>query len=435
MTTLWLTAGLFHQMVEENLAGLAGVRQLLAGGDVLSVPHVRRVLAELPGTRLINGYGPTENTTFTCCYAVSDEGGLSPSVPVGCPIANTSAYVLDRHLAPVPLGVAGELFTGGDGLARGYLGRPERTAESFVPDPWGREPGGRLYRTGDLARWRPSGELEFLGRMDTQVKVRGFRVEPGEIEAALLAHPWVREAVVLAEKEGGTGRRLVAYLAGAPGEEPGVSELRDFLRRGLPEFMLPSAFAFLPSLPLTANGKVDRKALAELRRESGAAGEGAEPRTPLEELLAGDLRRGAGTGPGRGGGRLLRAGRPLAGGHALASRVRAAWAWSCRSAASSRRRRWRPWRGRSRGAGAGGDAPPLVAVPRERAAAALLRPAAALVPPPAGAGEPGLQRARRGPLAGAAGGRRAGRRPGRGGAPSRDAAHPVHGGAGGSPSR
>ena len=286
VTTLWLTAGLFHQMVDENLQGLAGVRQLLAGGDVLSVPHAQRVLAELPGTQLINGYGPTENTTFTCCYPVADSASLEPSVPLGRPIANTWVYVLDRNLAPVPVGVIGELYTGGDGLARGYLDRPERTAERFLPDPFGREAGGRLYRTGDLTRWGPTGELKYLGRIDAQVKVRGFRVELGEIEVALSAHPRVRQAVVLAEGESGAGPRLVAYVAGEAGEVP-ETELRGFLRERLPEFMLPAAYVLLSELPLTSNGKVNRKALARLRPERVAATTGEEPRTPAEELLAG----------------------------------------------------------------------------------------------------------------------------------------------------
>ncbi|HKH48265.1 MAG TPA: amino acid adenylation domain-containing protein, partial [Thermoanaerobaculia bacterium] len=294
VTTLWLTAGLFHQMVEENLPGLTGMHQLLAGGDVLSVPHVRRVLEELPGTRLINGYGPTENTTFTCCYPVTGQDGLQGSVPLGGPIANTWVYVLDRHLAPVPAGVAGELLTGGDGLARGYLGRPDRTAERFVPDPFGREAGGRLYRTGDLVRWRPAGTLEFLGRIDTQVKIRGFRVEPGEIEAALLAHSWVREAVVLAQREASGSQRLVAYVVFHRTDPSDPSDRSDpkpvlaaSLHARLPEFMLPAAWVFLPSLPLTANGKVDRRALANLRPERPeVSAADAVPRTAFEERVA-----------------------------------------------------------------------------------------------------------------------------------------------------
>ena len=274
-------------MVEENLQALAGVRQLLTGGDVMSVPHARRVAAELPDMRLLNMYGPTENTTFTCCFPVAGPESLGPSASLGRPIANTWVYVLDRSLAPVPEGVTGELCTSGDGLARGYLGRPERTAERFLPDPFGKEAGGRLYRTGDLVRWRSTGELEYLGRIDSQVKVRGFRVEPGEIEMALAAHPRVRRVVVLAEGRRGADMRLVAYVVGAPGEAPGPSELRGFLRGRLPEFMLPAAYVLLDALPLNANEKVDRKALAKLRPQAAAATAGVEPRTPAEELLAG----------------------------------------------------------------------------------------------------------------------------------------------------
>ena len=220
VTTLWLTTGLFRQMVEENPGALSGVRQLLTGGDVLPVAHARRVLAELPGTRLINGYGPTENTCFTACYTVRAAAELDPSVPVGRPIAHTWVTVLDRDQMPVPPGVAGELCTGGDGLARGYLNHPDRTAERFLPDPEGREAGGRLYRTGDLVRWRRSGDLEFLGRIDAQVKVRGFRVEPGEIETALTAHPRLSGAVVLAQREEAGGHRLVAYVVAAAAPRP-----------------------------------------------------------------------------------------------------------------------------------------------------------------------------------------------------------------------
>jgi amino acid adenylation domain-containing protein/non-ribosomal peptide synthase protein (TIGR01720 family)/FkbM family methyltransferase len=279
VTTLWLTAGLFHLMVDERLQDLAGVRQLLAGGDVLSVPHVARVLAELPACRVINGYGPTENTTFTCCHRVGKE--ISGSVPIGRPIRATYIYIVDRELAPVPVGVAGELLTGGAGLARGYLNRPDLTAERFIPDPYGGEPGERLYRTGDLCRYRLDGSVEFLGRTDHQVKIRGFRIEPGEIEAALVALPGVREAVVLA-LEDRSDRRLVAYVVG----DAAVDTLRQGLRERLPEFMVPAAFVPLAALPLTPNGKVDRKALPTPEWQSTEESYVA-PRTPVEDVLAG----------------------------------------------------------------------------------------------------------------------------------------------------
>jgi amino acid adenylation domain-containing protein len=211
VTSLWLTAGLFHLMAEERLEDLRPLRQLLAGGDVLSVPQVRKVLRELPGCRLINGYGPTENTTFTCCYTIPADW-QGDSVPIGRPIANTQAYLLDGRRQPVPIGVPGELHAGGDGVADGYHQRPELTAEKFIANPFGE---GRLYRTGDRARWLADGRIEFLGRLDHQVKIRGFRIEPGEIEAVLAAHPEVRECLVLAREDQPGDKRLVAYVAPA----------------------------------------------------------------------------------------------------------------------------------------------------------------------------------------------------------------------------
>ncbi len=210
VTILWLTAGLFHLMVDERLGDLTQIRQLLAGGDVLSVSQVKKVLQTLKDGVLINSYGPTENTTFTCCYTVTDANQLDNSVPIGCPIANTQVYVLDAELQPVPIGVKGELYIGGDGLARGYLNRPELTAEKFIPHPFN-NPKARLYKTGDLARYQPDGNLEFLGRLDHQVKIRGFRIELEEIEAVLCVHPGVSEAVVVVREEVGD-KRLVAYV-------------------------------------------------------------------------------------------------------------------------------------------------------------------------------------------------------------------------------
>jgi len=260
VTTLWLTAGLFHLMVDNHLDALRGLRQLLAGGDVLSVPHVQRVFKELPNCRLINGYGPTENTTFTCCYPLNDLSKVNGSVPIGFPISNTSVYVLDCHSNPVPVGVPGELHIGGDGLARGYLNRPELTDERFVRNPFSVN-GDRLYRTGDLVRYKATGEIEFIGRVDNQVKVRGFRIELGEIEAALMQHRGIREAVVVARKDSGD-KHLVGYLVPRNGDLR-TEEVREFLQTRLPEYMVPSVLVTLAALPLSPMGKIDRRALPE----------------------------------------------------------------------------------------------------------------------------------------------------------------------------
>jgi len=285
VTTLWLTASLFNTIVDEAPEALAGVDELLTGGEALSPAHVRRAYASLPAVTLINGYGPTECTTFACCYRIprASADGISP-IPIGRPIANTEAFVLDRGGAPVPVGVPGELYLGGAGLARGYVGQPALTAERFVAHPFDPAPGARLYRTGDLVRWRADGVLEFIGRVDGQVKIRGFRVEPGEIESALAAHPRVREAVVVARESGSGQRALLAYVVPRAGVTLEPEALRDFLKSRLPAFMLPSAYHAIPAVPLTPIGKVDRAALAALEthqtttRHLGA-------RDPLEALL------------------------------------------------------------------------------------------------------------------------------------------------------
>ncbi|HYO12189.1 MAG TPA: non-ribosomal peptide synthase/polyketide synthase [Thermoanaerobaculia bacterium] len=288
VTTLWLTAGLFHQVVEGGVEGLAGVSQLLAGGDVLSPEHVRRALARLPGCTLINGYGPTENTTFTCCHSMRDPAEVEKPVSIGSPVANTRVHLLDRELRPVPVGVPGELFAAGDGLARGYRNRPDLTAERFVPSPFPSYPEGgeRLYRTGDLARWRPSGRIEFLGRADLQVKIRGFRIEPAEIEAALALHPGVADAAVVVRDDLPGGKGLVAYVVPQDGASF-PADLRDFLRARLPEPMVPSFFVPSSGLPLNPNGKVDRRALRQgPGPEEMDRPEHVPPRTPLEKALA-----------------------------------------------------------------------------------------------------------------------------------------------------
>jgi amino acid adenylation domain-containing protein len=282
----------------------ASVRTVNLAGEPLSGALADAVHA-LPGVRrLLNLYGPSEDTTYSTWAEVPASPERTGEPRIGRPVAGTRVYLLDRDGNPVPEGAPGELFLAGAGLARGYLARPALTAERFVPDSFSAVSGGRLYRTGDLARWRAAGmlgsrgELEYLGRVDHQVKVRGFRVEPGEIEAALAHHPAVGEAVVLARDEGERGAILAAFLVRRPGEagketeaELRPAELRRFLLRGLPEHMVPTAFVELPALPLTPNGKVDRRTLARLWLDSiPGTGEprpgSVAPRTPTEELLA-----------------------------------------------------------------------------------------------------------------------------------------------------
>jgi amino acid adenylation domain-containing protein len=275
ITTLWLTAGLFHLMVDQRLDDLIDLRYLLAGGDVLSVPQVQKVLANLPNCQLINGYGPTENTTFTCCYPVTTGGN---SVPIGRPISNTQVYVFDTQQQPVPIGVPGELYVGGDGLARGYLNRPDLTDEKFI-----NHVQGRLYRTGDLVRYLPDGNLEFLGRIDSQVKIRGFRLELGEITAALIQHPRLRAAVVIDREDQPGDKRLVAYVVSD--HPPTDQELVAFLQTKLPDYMIPSAFMAISALPLTVNGKVDRQALPVPEYSRQAALELVTARDDIEQQL------------------------------------------------------------------------------------------------------------------------------------------------------
>jgi amino acid adenylation domain-containing protein len=283
VTTLWLTAGLFHQVVDQRVDVLRPLRQLLAGGDVLSVSHVRRALEALPGVRLANGYGPTEGTTFSCCYRIADEAGLERSVPIGRPIANTRVYVLDQHRQPVPIGVPGELWIAGDGLARGYVERPELTAERFVTQRLADRIEERLYRSGDVVRWLADGTLEFLGRQDTQVKLRGFRVELGEVESTIAQHPRVRDVAVLVRPGPGGDKRLVAYVVADGALAP--RDLRELLRSKLPEYMVPSAFVLLETLPLTANGKVDRARLPDPDEIREPAATVVPPRNEEERQL------------------------------------------------------------------------------------------------------------------------------------------------------
>ncbi|GBO51723.1 long-chain-fatty-acid--CoA ligase [Pseudanabaena sp. lw0831] len=261
VTIIWLTAGLFHLMVDEQLESLRPLQQLLAGGDVLSVNHVQRFREALPNCRLINGYGPTESTTFTCCYTIEDAKNIGSSVPIGRPIANTQVYILNPQLQPMPIGAIGEIYIGGDGLASGYFNRPELTTERFVSNPFSSQSGAKLYKTGDLARYFPDGNIEFLGRIDNQVKIRGFRIELGEVEAVLSQYPTIQKSVVIVREDIPADKRIVAYFVPISGQEPTNTELRSFFKQKLPDYMIPNAFVSLESLPLSPNGKIARKEL------------------------------------------------------------------------------------------------------------------------------------------------------------------------------
>jgi len=283
VTTVVLITGLFPLMVDERLDDLRGLRQLIVGGDAMPAAAARRVLEAIPGLRLINAYGPTEGTVVACAHTATDASEIGRVVPIGRPIANSRIYLLDKELRPVPAGVPGELFIAGDGVARGYHHSENLTAERFLADPFG-EAGATMYRTGDLARHQRDGTIEFLGRVDEQVKVRGFRVEPGEVEAVLGQHPSVRACAVSAPRGPLGDRKLVAHVAADPITS---SDLRAFLRTKLPEFMVPSAFVISDRLPLTANGKVDRDALLSNETEDrGGTTAKTPPGTETERIVA-----------------------------------------------------------------------------------------------------------------------------------------------------
>ncbi|MEM1243166.1 MAG: condensation domain-containing protein, partial [Cyanobacteria bacterium P01_H01_bin.26] len=279
-------------MVDEQLNSLKSVGQLLAGGDVLSKHHLSKALAGLDHTHIINGYGPTESTTFTCCHRItSADVANNLAIPIGTPIDHTQIYVLDVDLQQVPPGLPGELYIGGAGLAQGYLHRPELTAERFIPNPFYdiRQVGSDcfyLYKTGDRVRYSPDGVLEYLGRLDQQVKIRGFRIEPGEIETALAQHPDIQQAIVIVHSDN-VQKRLVAYLQPAHlGEAHTLSSqtLRQFLLSQLPDYMIPAKFIWLLNqVPLTNNGKVDRRLLPEPNWESDNI---VTPQTEIEKTLA-----------------------------------------------------------------------------------------------------------------------------------------------------
>ncbi|MEU3953404.1 non-ribosomal peptide synthase/polyketide synthase, partial [Streptomyces achromogenes] len=285
VTCLWLTAGLFRLLAQEDPGCLRGAREVWTGGEAVPGAVVRRVLDACPGLTVVDGYGPTETTTFATRRVFRSGDPLPAVLPIGRPLDNTRVYVLDASLQPQPPGVPGELYIAGAGLARGYAGRPGATAARYVADPYG-PPGTRMYRTGDLVRWSADGELHFVGRADDQIKIRGFRVEPAEIEARLTAHPAVAEAVVSLYEDAGR-KRLAAHLVPAEGADvPTAAGLRAHLAAGLPDYMLPAAFVTVPELPLTANGKVDRRRLPAPDWAAGAERTHREPRTGTERTLA-----------------------------------------------------------------------------------------------------------------------------------------------------
>jgi amino acid adenylation domain-containing protein len=287
VTTLWLTSGLFNLMVDERLEDLQLLQHLLAGGDALSISHVQKVLQQLPNCKLINGYGPTENTTFTCCYAITAQSPIENSVPIGRPISNTFVYILDRNLQPLPIGVPGELYIGGDGLAVGYLKNSQLTAEKFIPNPFAISSGDRLYKTGDLVRYLADGNIEFLGRKDFQVKIRGFRIELSEIEAIISRHQDIQDVIIVAKDDLLGNKSLIAYVVAKLETEITPSQLRSFLKEKLPDYMIPDVFVVMDKLPLTPNGKVDKNSLPLTEdRRSQLDVDYVIPQTELERLIA-----------------------------------------------------------------------------------------------------------------------------------------------------
>ncbi|MDU9035697.1 amino acid adenylation domain-containing protein [Pseudomonas corrugata] len=286
-TVLFVTTAIFNQYVQLIPEAMAGLRILLCGGERADVASFRRLLGLAPALRLVHCYGPTETTTYATTLEVKTVAEDAQSVPIGGPISNTQVYVLDARQQLAPLGVVGEIYIGGKGVAKGYLNRPDLTAEKFIADPFSDEPGALLYRTGDLGRWLPEGSLECLGRNDDQVKIRGFRIELGEIEARLVTCEGVKDAVVMVRADESGEKRLVAYVVAQPQVALTVAGLREQLSTALAEYMVPGAFVILPAFPLTLNGKVDRKSLPAPHAEDYASEAYEAPQGEIEQTLAG----------------------------------------------------------------------------------------------------------------------------------------------------
>ncbi|MEJ6981955.1 non-ribosomal peptide synthase/polyketide synthase [Pedobacter sp. P351] len=280
VTTMWFTSSWFNQLMETDSTLFEGLKTILVGGEQLSESHIARFRELYRSTRIINGYGPTENTTFSLTYEIEEVNG---PIPIGRPLNNRQAYVLGSNHSLLPVGVAGEICLGGAGLSRGYLNRPELTAEKFIDHPFNKE-GVRLYKTGDLGRWLPDGNLEYLGRLDEQVKIRGYRIEPGEIENVLLQSGLVRQALIAAQPDGRSGKRLVGYVVVA--EQPFGKEMAEsYLLARLPEYMVPTLWVEMPQIPLTANGKTNKAALPQPDLSLNTSNSYTEPQTELQNTL------------------------------------------------------------------------------------------------------------------------------------------------------
>lgn len=287
ISILFLTTALFNQIANEIPDAFRTLKQVSFGGEACDPNSVRKVLQAVPPKELLHVYGPTENTTFSTWYLITEVPEGAHTIPIGRAIANSTIYVLDQKLNPVPVGVPGELYCGGDGLAQQYYNRPDLTAEKFIPDPFSQQLGARLYRTGDLVKWLPDGQIEFMGRIDQQVKIRGFRIELGEIESLLRKHHGVQDAAVIAREDQPGVKRLVAYIVPDEDHPATNAELRSYLLEKLPDYMVPGIFMRLEALPINPNGKLDRKALPvpdQSRPELEKAY--VPPRTKFEEALA-----------------------------------------------------------------------------------------------------------------------------------------------------
>ena len=281
VSVMFITTALFNTLADINIGCLAKLRKILFGGERASIPHVRKVLDHVGRDKLIHVYGPTESTVYATYYFINEIDEKADTIPIGSPLANTSVLIMDEAGKLVPIGVPGELCIAGDGLSKGYLNREELTAEKFIPHPF--IPGERLYKTGDLAKWLPDGNIEFIGRIDHQVKIRGFRIELGEIESRLEMHEDINETIVTVREDGENRPYICAYITAK--REISLDELKGFLGEKLPDYMIPAYFVNMDKLPLTKNGKVDRKALPEPDRSAGTEAEYEAPRNYVEQRI------------------------------------------------------------------------------------------------------------------------------------------------------